>query len=231
MTNGTPGCGADTAPNESPVLVTGVVMSAGSPLTFTASGTVGYAPGISNGPNGDISFPVSLACGTWNGIADTTVPADALLGVFLNDTLPSLTAAPGSFPYSNDVVKVAPGLKQPFFIGTGLNVSNAVVQFIVPAGATRLFLGTMDGSGWYNNVGSFAVGVFGPPQLTITNKGTGQALIIWPTNATGYSLESASNLISSAWTDVTNVPTVVGGNYVVTVNTTNRQQYFRLMNP
>ena len=31
--------------------------------------------------------------------------------------------------------------------------------FIVPAGATRLYLGTIDGSGWYNNNGSFSVNV------------------------------------------------------------------------
>jgi hypothetical protein len=30
---------------------------------------------------------------------------------------------------------------------------------MAPAGATRLFLGTMDGFGWFNNVGSLTVTV------------------------------------------------------------------------
>jgi hypothetical protein len=32
-----------------------------------------------------------------------------------------------------------------------------VQSLVVPAGATRLFLGTDDGFGWYNNVGAFDV--------------------------------------------------------------------------
>src|SRR5262249_35830976 len=35
----------------------------------------------------------------------------------------------------------------------------AVQQVVVPDGATRLFLGSMDGYGWYNNFGSFSVQV------------------------------------------------------------------------
>lgn len=33
--------------------------------------------------------------------------------------------------------------------------------FVVPSGATRFFLGTSDGFGWFNNTGSFAVTVTG----------------------------------------------------------------------
>ena len=32
-------------------------------------------------------------------------------------------------------------------------------SFFIPADATRLFLGTMDGFGWFNNVGSLTVTV------------------------------------------------------------------------
>ncbi|HEY3242752.1 MAG TPA: hypothetical protein VGM03_05305 [Phycisphaerae bacterium] len=48
---------------------------------------------------------------------------------------------------------VMPGLRQPFFIGDGLTGtgSGAVQQFLVPDGATRLFLGTIDGCEWSNN--------------------------------------------------------------------------------
>ena len=51
-------------------------------------------------------------------------------------------------------------------MGTGTG-TGTTQTFIVPAGATRLFLGTSDGFGWFNNSGSFAVtvtagGVIGP---------------------------------------------------------------------
>jgi hypothetical protein len=51
-----------------------------------------------------------------------------------------------------------------FFIGDGRTGSGtgAVQQFIVPAGATRLFLGTVDGFGWNTNSGAFSVQVNAP---------------------------------------------------------------------
>jgi hypothetical protein len=47
---------------------------------------------------------------------------------------------------------LSPGVDQPFYMGDG-----SVESLIVPAGATRLYLGTVDGYGWYNNVGAFDV--------------------------------------------------------------------------
>jgi hypothetical protein len=57
-------------------------------------------------------------------------------------------------------------LKQPFFIGDGLTGTGtgAVQDFIVPSGATRLFLGTMDAFGWFDNSGQFTVTVNGATQ-------------------------------------------------------------------
>jgi hypothetical protein len=56
-------------------------------------------------------------------------------------------------------VKVSPGVQQVFFIGDGLTGtgSGTTQQFVVPPGATRLFLGTMDAYEWNNNAGSFGV--------------------------------------------------------------------------
>jgi hypothetical protein len=69
---------------------------------------------------------------------------------------------------------LSPALKQAFFIGGGLTGtgSGAVQTFVVPVGATRLFLGTSDGVGWFNNSGSFSVTVAAaapPPIATPTN--------------------------------------------------------------
>jgi len=54
---------------------------------------------------------------------------------------------------------LAPGLKQPFFIGTGFKSSGAAKQIVAPAGATRLLLGVMDEYHWADNEGAFTVKV------------------------------------------------------------------------
>jgi hypothetical protein len=50
-------------------------------------------------------------------------------------------------------------LKQVFFIGDGLAGDLGGQLVIAPPGATRLYLGTMDGGGWFNNTGEFSVSV------------------------------------------------------------------------
>ena len=92
----------------------------------------------------------------------------SLIGVFLNDTQPSLSPAPGSLDFSvaggMDFVSLSPLLKQAFFIGDGSTASATVQQFLIPAGATRLFLGTMDGFEWNNNGGSLSVTITSIPE-------------------------------------------------------------------
>jgi hypothetical protein len=54
-----------------------------------------------------------------------------------------------------------------FFIGdglTGTGIGN-VQEFTIPTGATRLFLGPMDGFGWFNNSGVIDV-ILTTPQVS-----------------------------------------------------------------
>ena len=90
-----------------------------------------------------------------------SVPIDALVGVFLGPNPPTSNAAPASIDFSGGAVglsftTLSPLVQQAFFIGDGLTGSGSgtVQKFIVPAGATRLYLGTVDGFGWYNNSAS-----------------------------------------------------------------------------
>jgi hypothetical protein len=85
-------------------------------------------------------------------------------GVFLDDSQPD-PSAPAPAPYdfastdSRNYLALRPKLNQPFYIGDGVT-TNGVPQIVVaPSRATRLFLGITDGSGWYNNPGSFAVDI------------------------------------------------------------------------
>ena len=169
MPNGSTCCSGDAAPAQSPVLVTSFVIVPGSGVTFTVTGSVdntGAPPSLS--PDGSGLFSTSSN----NGIAGATWPINALVGVFLDASQPDSTAAPAGLDFSGcgvgtSFTTLSPALKQAFFIGDGLTGTGtgSVQNFVVPAGATRLFLGTSDGVGWFNNVGTFSVliGVQGAP--------------------------------------------------------------------
>jgi hypothetical protein len=157
--------GADVAPQQSPVQVTGIQITGGAVILFTSvTGTTTYGPGFSYaGPDGQSPFNLTRNPGAENNIADVVTPTSSLLGVFLDDSLPTSQPTPARLDFgtaaSRDFLTLSPGLKQPFFIGNGLNSASQTQRFIAPAGATRLFLGTMDGSQWNNNLGSLSVTV------------------------------------------------------------------------
>ncbi|MCM8593787.1 PEP-CTERM sorting domain-containing protein [Accumulibacter sp.] len=169
MPNGSTASSGDVAPGQSPALVTGLSFAAGDLLVFSASGSTDHCTsggcGLA-GAEGDANEgPTGHSGGAENGIGNVVSPIDALIGVFLDGSQPSLTAAPStvldfSTALARDFASLAPLLKQPFFIGDGRRNDGVTVQtFAVPTGATRLYLGTMDGYGWYNNVGSLTVSV------------------------------------------------------------------------
>lgn len=152
----------DTAPAQSPTQINGLGVSLGGYLTFAVTGSVSFTPDPSGNPP-DGGFDVSK--GAENGISGYNAPANALVGIFLDDTQPSLSPAPVSLNFTGGggigitFATLSPALKQTFFIGDGLTGSGAgtVQQFNIPTGAQRLFLGTVDGSGWFNNSGQFNV--------------------------------------------------------------------------
>jgi uncharacterized repeat protein (TIGR03803 family) len=66
------------------------------------------------------------------------------------------------------------------------------------------------------------------PQLTITASGP-NTILAWPTNPTGFSLQSTASLTTSAsWTTVSPGPVVVNGQNTVTNPISGAQQFFRL---
>ena len=176
LADATTAIGGDTAPAESPVIVSLVDFNPGDELAFTATGSVNFG-GVTptDPPDGDLGNYRSLYHlgdsahgGPENNIGGLNSPANSLVGVFLGPN-PS-SSAPSTFynfapdPDGNvagsiDYTTLAPPMAQPFFIGDGVNSSNVQQRVTVPVGATRLVLGSMDGSGWFNNSGSFAVTV------------------------------------------------------------------------
>ena len=161
--------GIDTAPTNSPVLVS---ITAGNVLTFSASGSTSVDGSCFAGPDGgcyldESGLSPSPASNTYKG------PSDALIGVFLTSAITDVTTGPASLDYTQSAnisqLTNTPSLNQIFFIGDGLTgTGNGSVQnFVAPTGATRLFLAVADSYGSsYNNSGSLTVDVDGATQGT-----------------------------------------------------------------
>ena len=166
MPDGSTASQGDVAPEQSAISISELPIIAGSTLTFGVTGSVNNDPFSSNlTPDG--SAFVSHRTLAENGLSNLIAPINSLVGVFLGDEQPNLTPAPDelSFEETGNVTNginyttLSPELKQIFFIGDGKNDDDVTQEIIVPEGATYLFLGTMDGHGWYNNYGSFDVTV------------------------------------------------------------------------
>jgi hypothetical protein len=156
--------GTDTAPANSPLLLSGV--TGGATFTFSASGSSSVDGSNFGGPDGAPAYPdeSGFGVGPANGIGTYKGPASALIGVFLDASTPAGTGGPASVDYTDPSVTGAaafsPLLNQIFFIGDGLTGTGtgSTQVFTAPDGATRLFLADADSLGSsVGNVGSLAV--------------------------------------------------------------------------
>jgi uncharacterized repeat protein (TIGR03803 family) len=85
--------------------------------------------------------------------------------------------------------------------------------------------GTAWDLGWYGSGAIFSLSI--PPELTLTHSGQ-NLLLTWPTNFTGFTLQSTTNLGSSLWTTNFPAPVVVNGQSTVTNPIAGTRQFFRL---
>ena len=173
--DGTGCCGGDSAPGQSAVYVS-ATLTPGSTITFSGTGGFNYGGGTpSSSLDGDndgtsLTYIFDMTADYGTGLSGPRqVNVDGLVGVFLTNAVPS-GPAPAQLDYGAlglDAASYAPGLDQIFWIGDGLTGLGAgsVQSFLVPVGATRLFLGTVDGTGWSNNSGVGNVTVNGVTPL------------------------------------------------------------------
>jgi uncharacterized repeat protein (TIGR03803 family) len=83
------------------------------------------------------------------------------------------------------------------------------------------------GASGYGTVFSLSLPVV-PPQLTIVPR-PGSVVLTWPTNGTGFTLQSSTQLMAQApWTIVSPSPVVVNGMNTVTNPISAAQQFYRL---
>ena len=158
--------------------------------------------GNSNNPDGvtvsgNGNYPAVSYSGPYGGISGIRQPGvGALVGVFENAYGP-IGPAPATLDFTaigTSFNNLAPFLNQVFYIGDGLNGdgSGAVQQFLVPAGATRLFLGCADAPGYNGSPGGYAdaAGVFAV-SFQVTSSATGTIVVY--TNAANTNWYNPTN--------------------------------------
>jgi uncharacterized repeat protein (TIGR03803 family) len=96
---------------------------------------------------------------------------------------------------------------------------------LILSGNTLYGTASEGGSSGFGTVFSLSV----PPQLAIIPT-KANIILMWPTNATGFALQSATNLISPVWTTNSPAPVVVNRENTVTNPISSTQQFFRLSN-
>jgi hypothetical protein len=131
-------------------------ISGGGEIAFNATGTLSNTGGGGNAPDGNTGSIQRNETNNLGGKSNIRAPLNSLIGVFLSDDDPAQTAAPSELDFSSSASRnyttLSPQLKQTFYIGDGQ--ANGQQQTIaVPAGATRLYMGSMDPYGWHNNSG------------------------------------------------------------------------------
>jgi hypothetical protein len=159
---GNPHNNPDYAPTASPQQANGLPLIAGQALTFDSidGGANNFSSTTLYTPDGNTDWIVDNFGGNENGKSDLTAPINSVVGLFLDDGVPTTEGAvPPALDFSTaasrDFASLSPKLRQPFFIGDGRRDDGTVQSFVVPNGATRFFVGTMDGYEWNNNVGGY----------------------------------------------------------------------------
>jgi uncharacterized repeat protein (TIGR03803 family) len=110
---------------------------------------------------------------------------------------------------------------------TGGDDGDSPIAGLIISGNTLYGTASGGGSGGKGTVFSLSLPI-APPQLTIIPSGP-YVILAWPTNYTGFTLQSTTNLGSSAvWITNSPAPVVVNVQNVVTNPISGTQQFFRL---
>lgn len=109
------------------------------------------------GPDGN---PVTSILREFAGISGYKGTQGALVGVFLDDSIPNGASQPPTLDFTpsgigTEFTSLSPDLRQIFFIGDGKTSGGVFQEFIAPAGTTRLVLGIPDGFGFNGVPGAY----------------------------------------------------------------------------
>lgn len=171
MPAGTSNSFGDTTTNATPYTITSISVVPGTYVSVTSpAGTTSIVPGTTPYVNADGEASRLLhhrenydgsdwGIGPENGIGDAIVPAGTMTGMFLTDDAPTVGATPATVDWSSASARdqatyASLQLKSPFPIGDGKTSGGTVQKFLVPPGATRMFLSVWDGTASNNNGGT-----------------------------------------------------------------------------
>jgi uncharacterized repeat protein (TIGR03803 family) len=98
---------------------------------------------------------------------------------------------------------------------------------VILSGNTLYGTTSAGGSSFFGTVFSLSLGPANPPQLTIIPAGA-NVILTWPTNSTGFALQSTTNLTSTVWTINSTAPVIVNGQNIVTNPISGTMQFYRL---
>jgi Flp pilus assembly protein TadG len=133
----------------------------------------GYANGTDVTKGGTVSIDQDEAADgvEEHEISDITTPGDTMVAVFLNNNVPDDGTAPTPLDFSTqaerDYTSLSPQLQQSFYAGTGTTSTGSTQTITAPAGATRLFLASMDGHENSNNSGNYTATITDQEIVTV----------------------------------------------------------------
>jgi uncharacterized repeat protein (TIGR03803 family) len=220
--------------------------------TLLLSGNTLYGTTSQGGPGGNGTLFAIHADGTWFTNLYSFTAADG----FTSDGLP--INSDGATPYAGLIVSGSTlygttawggssGAGTVFAINTDgsgftnlysftawsgtypnvINTDGVAPSGVILSGNTLYGTALEGGSGGRGTIFSISL-PDGPPQLSITPAGA-TVILAWPTNSTGFTLQSTTNLGSSAvWTTNSPPPVVVNGQNTVTNPISGTQQFYRL---
>jgi hypothetical protein len=143
---------------------TGMTSNKGPTGNIGAAGSGSNTTHMSGSPDGNYN-------GLQNGIQTLTAPQNGLIGVFLTNAAPNTVTPPSSALSYNTAASMNQStyssllVQQPFYIGSGQTSSGTTQSFVVPAGATRFYLGVFDGWQNWDNPGALTVTSTVQPQV------------------------------------------------------------------
>jgi hypothetical protein len=182
-------------------------------LIGSGDGTAGAQP----------EFTGAFSQGDWHLLAIACDAPDSSLSCYLDGQLVGDAAFASDLQLTNSLYLGA--FLNPNFWWTG-NMDEARIQY------------GLAGTNWiattYANMANSSFislsALAGKPSLSITSVAGGFTLS-WPTNDGTFTLEATTNLASpSSWAPVSSpTPTVVNGNYEVTIPTTGTNEFYRLV--
>jgi uncharacterized repeat protein (TIGR01451 family) len=145
-------------------------------------------------------------------ISDAETPAQNL-------TLTATSSNQGLLPNSGIV-----------FGGSGNNRSVMAYPIAGQTGSATITITVTDGNSVSaNTTFVFTVRPPEPPRLTIRRSGS-EIELLWPTDASTYTVQGRDQLNAGNWADITATPTVSGTNYVVRQSLAGPGKFFRLRN-